>query len=487
MKAGELLARLPGARLLGDPSAPIRGATHDSRRVRPGDLFAALPGANHHGLIFLAEALARGAAAVLTDREPEGEPRVPWIVSPEPRRHAALAALALAGDPQERLALAAVTGTNGKSTVVDLLVRCLDAGGLTAGSFGTLAYRVPGRELPARRTTPEMTDLAPLLARLVEAGGQAAAMEVSSHALAQERVAGLSFRAAVFTNLSRDHLDYHGTMEAYFSAKCRLFEEHMAAGGHRILNVDDPWGARLAGEARPGDITYGLEGGAVTAREVRHDLEGTSFRLVLPGAAFPLATRLVGPHNLSNTLAAAGAALAMGVEPAAIRAGLEGAPPLPGRLEPVPAGLPFSVLVDYAHTPAGLRAVLGALRSAGAERVVVVFGAGGDRDRGKRAPMGAAVGELADVAVVTSDNPRSEDPAAIAEAVAAGVRSAGAEPLVELDRRRAIARALEMARPGDVVLIAGKGHEQEQLVGDRRIPFDDRRVVLELAGGVPCA
>ncbi len=487
MRAGELLARLPGARLLGEASTEIGGATHDSRRVRPGDLFAALPGANHHGLIFLAEALARGAAAVLTDHEPEGVPQVPWIVSSRPRRHAALAALALAGDPQERLTLAAVTGTNGKSTVVDLLCRCLEAGGLPSGSFGTLAYRVAGEDVPAPHTTPEMTDLAPLLARLADAGGKAAAMEVSSHALAQERVLGLAFRAAVFTNLSRDHLDYHGTMEEYFHAKCRLFEEHLAPGGHRILNVDDPWGARLAGEVHPGDITYGLEGGAVTAEDVRYGLEGTSFRLVLPGAAFPLTTRLVGPHNLSNTLAAAGAALAMGVEPAAIRAGLEGASPIPGRLEPVPAGLPFTVLVDYAHTPAGLRAVLEALRAAGARRLVVVFGAGGDRDRGKRAPMGAAVGELADVAVVTSDNPRSEDPSAIAEAVAEGVRSAGGEPLVELDRRRAIARALELARPGDVVLIAGKGHEREQLVAGRRIPFDDRQVVLDLVGGGPCA
>jgi len=477
-----LLPRLDGARIVGDPATTVTGATHDSRKVRPGDLFAALPGQHHHGLDFLAQALERGAAAVLTDREPEAGPPVAWIVSPAPRRHAALAAFGIAGDPQDRLDLAAVTGTNGKSTVVALLARCLEAAGSPCGVFGTVTYRLPGRERPADRTTPEATDLAPMLAELETAGGRAAAMEVSSHALAQDRVAGLRFRAAVFTNLTRDHLDYHGTTEAYFLAKRRLFDEHLAAGGHRVLCVDDPWGARLASEAWTGDLTYGIEGGAVTAADVRYTLEGTAFRLVLPGASLGVATRLVGPHNLQNTLGAATAALAMGVPPAAIARGLEDAPPLPGRLEAVPASLPFSVFIDYAHTPAGLRAVLQALRTAGAPRIVVVFGAGGDRDPGKRAPMGTAAGELADVAIVTSDNPRSEEPAAIAEAVAEGVRSAGAEPVVVLDRRAAIARALETARPGDVVLVAGKGHEREQILADRTVPFSDHEVVLELAG-----
>lgn len=487
MRLDALLPRLDGARILGDAAVEVTGASHDSRTVRPGDLFAALPGERHHGLEFLAQALDRGAAAVLTDREPGDRPPVPWIVSPAPRRHAALAAFGIAGDPQDRLDLAAVTGTNGKSTVVTLLARCLEAAGAPCGVFGTVAYRLPGRELSAVRTTPEATDLAPMLAELAAAGGRAAAMEVSSHALALDRVAGLRFRAAVFTNLTRDHLDYHGTIEAYFRAKRRLFDEHLAAGGHRVLCVDDPWGARLAAEAWTGDLTYGLEGGAVTAGEVRHSLEGTAFRLVLPGASLRVATRLVGPHNLQNTLGAAAAAMAMGVPPEAIAEGLEGAPPLPGRLEAVPAALPFTVFVDYAHTPAGLRAVLEALRTAGAPRIVAVFGAGGDRDPGKRAPMGTAVGELADVAIVTSDNPRSEDPAAIAEAVAAGVRSAGSEPVVVLDRRAAIARALETARPGDVVLVAGKGHEREQILADRTVPFSDRDVVLELAGEATCA
>ncbi len=486
MRLDALLGRLEGARLLGDGSVEPSGATHDSRAVRPGDLFAALPGERHHGLEFLGQALDAGAVAVLTDREPEGPPPVPWIVSPAPRRHAALVAFGIAGDPQDRLDLAGVTGTNGKSTVVALLARCLEADGRPCGVFGTLGYRIGAEERSAARTTPEATDLAPMLAALVAEGGRAAAMEVSSHALALDRVAGLRFQAAVFTNLTRDHLDYHGTTEAYFRAKRRLFDEHLAAGGHRILCVDDPWGARLAAEAWTGDLTYGLEGGALTASEVRYALDGTAFRLLMPGASFRVTTRLIGPHNLQNTLGAAAAALAMGVEPRAIREGLEGAPPLPGRLETVPARAPFAVFIDYAHTPAGLRAVLQALREAGAPRIVAVFGAGGDRDTGKRAPMGAAVGELADVAIVTSDNPRTEDPAAIAEAVAAGVRSTGAEPVVELDRRAAIALALDEARPGDAVLVAGKGHEREQILADRTVPFSDRDTVLELLGEAPC-
>jgi len=481
-----LLPRLPAARLEGDPTTEVTGITHDSRRVEPGWVFAALPGLRRHGLEFLDEARARGAAAVLTDRRPAGAPPLPWIVAADPRAAAARAAWALAGDPQERLVLAGITGTNGKSTVADLLARCLEAAGRTVGVFGTLAYRLPGLEVPAERTTPEATDLAPLLARLAEAGGEAAVLEVSSHALALGRVAGLAFRTATFTNLSRDHLDYHGDMEAYFAAKRRLFEELLAPEGVRVLPADEPWGRRLLERSRPGDVTYGLGEGRVHAGRERADLRGTRCELVLDGRRRELFLPLPGRHNLRNALAAAATALALGVPDDAIVAGLEGAAPLPGRLERVEVELPFPVFVDYAHTPDGLRAVLEALREAGARRLVVVFGAGGDRDPGKRRPMGEAVGRLADVAVVTSDNPRSEDPAAIAAAVAEGVRAAGAEPLLELDRRRAIALALELADPSSVVVIAGKGHERVQVLAHRTVPFSDAEVVRELAGGVRC-
>ena len=317
----------------------------------------------------------------------------------------------------------------------------------------------------------------------MDAGGRTAVLEVSSHAIALERTAGLQFRVAVWTNLSRDHLDYHQDMESYFEAKRRLFTEHLQPEGRRVLPTDEPWGRRLLDEARSGDVSWGLSRGDVHASDVRPDLEGTRFNLHLPSGVLPVRLALLGPHNLRNALAAAAAAWSLGVDNRTIGSGLAAARPLPGRLERVETDLPFPVFVDYAHTPDGLHAVLSSLRQVTDRRLVVVFGAGGDRDRGKRGPMGRAVGELAHVAIVTSDNPRSEDPAAIASAVAAGVREAGGHPEVELDRRAAIARALRVADRDSVVVVAGKGHEAEQLVGNRVLPFSDRQVVRELAAG----
>jgi UDP-N-acetylmuramoyl-L-alanyl-D-glutamate--2,6-diaminopimelate ligase len=276
-------------------------------------------------------------------------------------------------------------------------------------------------------------------------------------------------------------------MKSYFAAKRRLFDEHLAVDGRRVLPVDDPWGARLLDEPRPGDVSWGLVHGTVHAGEVESDLEGSRFQLSLGESRLPIHLPLVGVHNLRNAVAAAGAAHALGLDSDAIRSGLEAALPLPGRLEVVADELPFPVLVDYAHTPGGLRSVLQGLRRLTDRRMIVVFGAGGDRDQGKRVPMGAAVGELADLPVVTSDNPRSEDPAQIAEAVAEGVRLAGAEPVVVLDRREAIEYALATADEASLVVVAGKGHETTQTIGDRRIPFSDREVIRELAKGALCA
>jgi UDP-N-acetylmuramoyl-L-alanyl-D-glutamate--2,6-diaminopimelate ligase len=487
MRLDELMGRLNGALLDGDGAVAVGGITHDSRRVGAAEIFAALPGENTHGLEFLDQAIDLGAAAVLTDRPRADGPAVPWIQSDAPRRHMAMAAWSLAGDPQLELRLVGVTGTNGKSTTAHLLSLVLDASGISAAFLGTLGYRLPGaRELPAERTTPEATDLAPILRRIVDQGGLAAVMEVSSHALAQDRVAGLQFEVAVWTNLSRDHLDFHGDMESYFAAKRRLFDEHLARDGRRVLPVDDPWGARLLDETRPGDVSWGLAHGTVHAAEIESELEGSRMQLHLEEISLPVELPLVGIHNLRNALAAAAAAHALGLDPDAIRTGLESARPLPGRLEPIASRLPFPILVDYAHTPGGLRTVLQGLRRLTDRRMIVVFGAGGDRDRGKRAPMGAAVGEFADVPVVTSDNPRSEDPVRIAEAVAEGVRMAGAEPVVVLDRREAIGHALEIADEASLVVVAGKGHETTQTIGDRRIPFSDREVIRELAGGASC-
>lgn len=486
MRLGDLTRRLEGVRLSGPGETEVLGISHDSRKVGPGYLFAAFPGARAHGLEFLDQAIANGAAAVLTDRPAPPSAHLPWLLSPVPRRHAAVAAWALAGDPQHRLLMAGITGTNGKSTSAQLLAGMLQTAGTTAGLFGTLTYTLPDSEVTAERTTPEAADLAPLLARLADAGGRAAVMEVSSHALALERVAGLTFDVAAWTNLSRDHLDFHGDMESYFAVKRRLFDELLAAGGRRVLPLGDGWAARLLEEPRDGDVTYGIGEGMVRALEPRYGLDGTTFLLETSGKIVPAHLPLIGEHNLRNALTAAAAAHAAGIPAEAVRGSLAEARPLPGRLEPVPVELGFPVFVDYAHTPDGLRAVLGSLRAVTDRRLIVVFGAGGDRDPGKRGPMGEAVGELADLAIVTSDNPRSEPPEEIAAAVAEGVRTAGAEPRVELDRRAAIAHALAAADGQSLVIIAGKGHEAEQIIGDRRVPFSDVAVVLELAGGAGC-
>ena len=488
MKLADLLARCPEAHLDGDGDREIVGITHDSRQVRDGLIFAALPGMKSHGCEFLGAAVEAGAAAVLSDAGRQTGFDLPWIRSARPRRDMAAMAWALAGDPQTELRLVGITGTNGKSTTASLVGQLLDTGGMPTAVIGTLGAELGGRPIAeSERTTPESTELAPVLRAAVDRGAVAAAMEVSSHALMQDRVAGLEFEVAVWTNLTRDHLDYHHDMESYFAAKRRLFDDHLAPGGRRVLPVDDPWGARLLDEPADGDLSWGLDRGDVCARDLRSDLEGSVFELRLPEGSVEVRLPLVGVHNLRNALAAAAVAHACGIGPAAIAEGFAGARPLTGRLERVAVDLHLPVFVDYAHTPEGLRAVLQSLARITDRRLIVVFGAGGDRDRGKRGPMGFAVGQLADIAVVTSDNPRSEDPAAIAAAVAAGVEAAGKEPVIELDRRAAICRAIELADENSLILVAGKGHEATQTIGDRRIPFSDQIVIREEAGRAPCS
>ena len=481
MTLGQLAAACE-ARLRGETTLPASGITHRAQDVKPGWVFAALPGSHRHGIEFAAEAAGRGAAAVLSDREPPAP--LAWLASAQPRRAAALAAWALAGWPQRRLRMVGITGTNGKSTVADLIGRIAGQAGETAGVFGTLAYRLPDRSEPAARTTPEAPDLAPLLGELVGAGGTVAVMEVSSHALRLERVAGLEFDVAVWTNLTRDHLDFHADLDDYFAAKASLAGLLRATPpGRRVIGADDPTIAQLAESPRAGDLTFGLRpGSSVTAAEVRFSDSGTACRLVAPSGERALRLRLVGRHNLRNALAAAAVAEALGWPLDAVAAALAAAVPLPGRLEPVDAGAPFPVFVDYAHTPDALTQVLEALRETSDRRLIVVFGCGGDRDPGKRAPMGEAVARLADVPIVTSDNPRSEDPQRIIDQVLEGVRRAGnPRALAIADRREAIAAALSMADEHSLVLIAGKGHEREQLFADRSVPFDDREVAREVA------
>ena len=475
------LAAACGASLRGD-GAEASGITNVAQAVRPGWVFAALPGSRYHGIEFAPKANERGAVAVLSDRDPG--PGTPWLEVQEPRSAAALAAWALAGHPERRLRMVGITGTNGKSTVADLVGKIATSAGVPHGVFGTIAYTLPGRSERAVRTTPEASDLAPLLAELAGGGGQVAVMEVSSHALSLDRVAGLEFDVAVWTNLTRDHLDFHHDLEAYFAAKCRLANLlRREPPGRRVIGADDPFMARLAASPRPGDLTFGLGSGRqVTAAEISPSLEGISFRLGTPAGEVLVRLPLVGGHNLRNALAAAATAVALGWPVEAIARGLESAEPLPGRLEPVTAGTHFPVFVDYAHTPDALEQVLRALREVEERRLVVVFGCGGDRDPGKRAPMGEVVGRLADVPIVTSDNPRSENPQGIIDAVMEGVRASGnTRALAIPDRREAIAAALALADERCLVLVAGKGHETEQIFADRTVPFEDRVVIRELA------
>jgi UDP-N-acetylmuramoyl-L-alanyl-D-glutamate--2,6-diaminopimelate ligase len=477
----EELARACAAGLRGPADDAVVGITHWAQSVKPGWVFAALPGVRRHGIELVAEAITQGAVAVLSDRDPG--PTIPWLQTTHPRRATALAAWALAGHPEERLRLVGVTGTNGKSTVVDLVAAVARAAGESPGVFGTLVYSVPGHSERAARTTPEATDLAPLLAELAEHGGTVAIMEVSSHALALERVTGLPFDVAVWTNLTRDHLDFHHDLESYFATKRTLGDQlRLTPPGRRVIGADDPFMARLLTDPRAGDLSFGLGPGyAVTAVDIQLSLRGTSFVLRTPVGEAPVQLALVGRHNVRNALAAAGAGLALGWELPAIVSGLQSAQPLAGRLEPVDAGQPFAAFVDYAHTPDGLEQVLAALREVGAGKLIVVFGCGGDRDPGKRVPMGEVVGRLADVPIVTSDNPRSEDPLAIVTTVMEGVKAAGnPRALAIADRREAIAAALAIADDTSTVLIAGKGHETEQIFADHTAPFDDRQVLREL-------
>ncbi|HEX2236170.1 MAG TPA: UDP-N-acetylmuramoyl-L-alanyl-D-glutamate--2,6-diaminopimelate ligase [Actinomycetota bacterium] len=479
--AGELVAVRP------DGDALVAGVSYDSRGVQPGDLFFCVPGARHDGHEFAAEAVAAGAVALCTQRPVHAG--VPEIVVSDVRRAMARIGAAFFGRPADRLLLVGVTGTNGKTTTAYLVRSILAAAGHSAGLIGTVETVVAGERRPGVRTTPESLDLHALFAEMVHRGVSAAALEVTSHALALGRVEGVRFACAAFTNLSQDHLDFHRDMEAYFAAKRSLFVPERT--GVAAVNLDDPYGRRLAAEVAVPVIGFGAAPEAsVRALEVVSAPSRTRIVARTPVGDLELSTRLVGGFNVANCLTACACALGIGVGPDAIASGIEGLSSVPGRFEAVDRGQPFSVIVDYAHTPDSLDNVLREARrmaTARGGRLLCVFGCGGDRDRTKRPLMGAAAARLADVVVVTSDNPRSEAPEAIIEEVLAGVlrhRPDGAD-LVLVDRREAIQRTVARARPGDVVLIAGRGHETGQEIAGRTIAFDDREVAaaaLDAAG-----
>jgi UDP-N-acetylmuramoyl-L-alanyl-D-glutamate--2,6-diaminopimelate ligase len=477
----ELLARLPGAELHGDPALEITGVTHDSRRCSPGSLFVAIRGLVTDGARFVDAARKKGAVAVCAEEPPRGEGA--WVSVANAREALATLSAAFFRDPALSLDLVGVTGTNGKTTTAYLVDSALRAAGETVGLLGTVEYRVGHRIVEAVRTTPESSDLQALLREMADAGCRRAVLEVSSHSLALKRVHGLSFRVAVFTNLTRDHLDYHGDMDAYFAAKRVLFERLLREDGHAVVNRDDDRAAELVRASRGTVWTYSLADprADLLAEDVRLSLDGSRFRAKTPSGVLEIETALVGAFNVQNVLAAVGAGLALGLPPDAVQRGVASLKGVPGRMERVSAGQDFTVLVDYAHTDDALKNLLETVRGLRPRRVVTVFGCGGDRDRPKRPLMGAVAARLSDVVVLTSDNPRSEPPEAILEEIRRGIPAArAADTLVIPDRRDAIARALEMGREGVVVVIAGKGHEPYQVLRDRTVPFDDRQVARDV-------
>ncbi len=490
----ELLRALQPLGVEGNDGVSIRGLVTDSRRVQPGDLFVALVGEHVDGHRFLEQAAERGAAAAVVERAlPRG--RLPALVRVERTRTAlARAAVRLHDAPARTLELIGITGTKGKTTVAFLLESVLRAAGGRPGVIGTLGARFEQQRFPTEHTTPEAPELQARLAEMRDAGATHVAMEVSSHALELERTRGTDFRAGVFTNLGRDHLDFHGDPARYAAAKRLLFSRELAESQARdkvaIVNLDDPHAPLMIDGFAGRVLSFGFrEEADVRPVEVEErGLAGARLRLAFPGGTQEVSCPLPGRHNVYNFLAAFACGLALGLPPAAVSAGLAGAPPVPGRLERVPAAAGPSVFVDYAHTPEALEAVLATLRPMCRGRLWVVFGCGGDRDGGKRPLMGAVAARGADRVVVTSDNPRSEDPIAIIEAILPGLRQAGGREgtwleaesgeagvfVIEPDRRQAIQRTVALANDADVVLIAGKGHEDYQILGAVRTHFDDR-------------
>jgi UDP-N-acetylmuramoyl-L-alanyl-D-glutamate--2,6-diaminopimelate ligase len=464
-------------------SVACTGVTHDSRGVVPGSMFVALRGLKADGVTFVPQALAAGAAAIVAEQPPSAAASVPWLVVTNARRALALLAAEFFGHPSRQMQVVGITGTNGKTTTSYLVNAILEAAGIHCGLMGTVTYRIGDVAFEATRTTPEAPEVQRFMRQMVDAGCRACVMEVSSHALALSRVDGIQFAAAIFTNLTRDHLDFHADMEDYFAAKRRLFEL-LPPTAPALINADDPRAAALVDTvARP--VTYGINKPAeVSPGPLSYSLSGLHFEVRTPQGPVKVQSRLVGRPNVYNILAAVGTTAALGVPVEAIERGLAALPGVPGRFELASAPADdITVVVDYAHTDDALRNLLETARSMATHRVITVFGAGGDRDRTKRPLMGMVAARLSDVVVLTSDNPRSEDPSRIIDEVKRGAdaetRQRNAELLTVEDRREAIARAVQLAAPGDVVLIAGKGHEKYQDIGGRTQPFDDVAVARE--------
>jgi len=483
MKLNELLSGLEDMSPEGAGDVEIKGIAYHSQRVKEGDLFVAVPGFKTDGHLYIKEALERGAAALVVgegwERPADVLENVALVRTGNTRMAMALLSDRFWGHPSGKLALVGVTGTNGKTTTVHLVEAAAARAGMVSGLIGTVVYRVAGRELPVGRTTPESADLQEILAAMVDAGCETASMEVSSHALALHRVDACAFEVAVFTNLSQDHLDFHTDMDDYYRAKERLFLPGPLGGLEAraaVINIDDPSGRRLADRATGKVLTFGIDEEAdLRGRLLEAGLKESRVEVVYGGQKWQGSTALTGRFNLYNILASLGACIMLGLDAASSLEGILSQQGVPGRFQAVEAGQDFAVLVDYAHTPDSLRRVLQAAREITPERVIAVFGCGGDRDRGKRPMMGEIAVQEADLVFVTSDNPRSEEPLAIIADIEEGMRgvSGGAPYTIIADRRRAIEAAVFEAGAGDAIVIAGKGHEKGQIFADRVIHFDD--------------
>lgn len=483
MRFSELIHNLQGARVVNAAEAEITGISYDSRDVAPGHVFFAMKGGSHDGHRFIQAALASGAAAVVCEHEtPEAvSAGVPLVVVPDGRTAMGPVAARLHNYPSRALTLVGVTGTSGKTTVTHLIQSVFKASGADAGLIGTLGARIGDQLIDTKHTTPESANIQRLLRQMLDHGVNAVAMEVSSHGLRQGRVLGCEFDCGVFTNIARDHLDFHGTAEAYLDAKLMLFRDYPAMSDKKftaVVNADDPAADTVTKAARGNTVTFGVESPAdFAASNISVTDRSVEFDMSVAGQTVPVRLAIGGFFNVYNALAASTAACACGVDIDAVVRGLASTKCVPGRFESVECGQDFGVLVDYAHTPDELENVLRAAKELAKNRLIAVFGCGGDRDRGKRPIMGEIGARLADMVIVTSDNPRTEDPRSIIDQIVAGIPDAdGAKVAVEIDRREAIRAAVSAAKPGDVVVIAGKGHEDYQIFADRTIHFDDREV-----------
>lgn len=481
MTLRDLIAGMDKPVVTGSLDTEIKTIAYDSRKAGPGVAFVALRGKTADGHQYIPQAIQAGVSAIVAETAPPDDATVPWVHVRQTRMALADMAAAFYSHPGRSMLLAGVTGTNGKTTIGFLLHHLLNAAHMRAGLLGTVFYDLGGEQVPATHTTPESLEIQQLLAKMRDNGCRAAAMEVSSHALAQDRVHGLPFAAGIFTNLTQDHLDYHGTMEDYFAAKSILFQSIADAGsGQMIINGDDAWGRKLITqfESTGRVVKYGFGTGMdVQATDVRYDLTGTSFQLTARGRSFLVRLPLIGDFNVYNAMAAIAAANAIGLNLRETINNIKNAPQVPGRLERVTDNGPLQVFVDYAHTPDALVNVLRTIRALKPKRIITVFGCGGDRDRTKRPKMARAAEEGSDICVLTSDNPRSEDPYSIIADAAKGFVRPG--HLQIADRREAIYTAIRNAWAGDIVLIAGKGHENYQEVKGTRTPFDDRRIAKQ--------